>query len=335
MAVEPARPILDRQKSRNPVTTTIDALKQRMALPVIAAPMFLVSGTDMVIAACKSGIMGSFPGTNARTIADLRQWLDVINANLTEEDAPWAFNMIVHNSYGRFEEELALVEEYQPGMVITALGGPHRVTEQVHGYGGLVFADVNSPSFARKAIDKGADGLVLVCAGAGGHTGEYAMLPFIEEVRQFFDGPLIVGGGIGTGQAVRAVEGMGADFAYLGTRFLAAQETLIGDPYRDMVRSSHMEDLIASRAITGALGLWMKASVEAAGLSLDEMSSPAKIDFSGDMHAGSKAWKTVWSAGQGVGQVRVPETMADIIDSLKSGYAGAVAQQKSGSRYLA
>ena len=335
MAVEPARPILDRQKSRNPVTTTIDALKQRMALPVIAAPMFLVSGTDMVIAACKSGIMGSFPGTNARTIADLRQWLDLINANLTEEDAPWAFNMIVHNSYGRFEEELALVEEYQPGMVITALGGPHRVTEQVHGYGGLVFADVNSPSFARKAIDKGADGLVLVCAGAGGHTGEYAMLPFIEEVRQFFDGPLIVGGGIGTGQAVRAVEGMGADFAYLGTRFLAAQETLIGDPYRDMVRSSHMEDLIASRAITGALGLWMKASVEAAGLSLDDMSSQAKIDFSGDMHAGSKAWKTVWSAGQGVGQVRVPETMADIIDSLKSGYAGAVAQQKSGSRYLA
>ena len=317
------------------MTTTIDALKQRMALPVIAAPMFLVSGTDMVIAACKSGIMGSFPGTNARTIADLRQWLDLINASLTDDDAPWAFNMIVHNSYGRFEEELALVEEYQPGMVITALGGPHRVTEQVHGYGGLVFADVNSPSFARKAIDKGADGLVLVCAGAGGHTGEYAMLPFIEEVRQFFDGPLIVGGGIGTGQAVRAVEGMGADFAYLGTRFLAAQETLIGDPYRDMVRSSHMEDLIASRAITGALGLWMKASVEAAGLSLDEMSSPAKIDFSGDMHAGSKAWKTVWSAGQGVGQVRVPETMADIIDSLKSGYVGAVAQQKSGSRYLA
>ena len=316
------------------MTTTIDALKQRMAMPVIAAPMFLVSGTDMVIAACKNGIMGSFPGTNARTIADLRHWLEVIDASLTEDDAPWAFNMIVHNSYGRFEEELALVEEYQPGLVITALGGPHRVTDTVHGYGGWVFADVNSPSFARKAIDKGADGLVLVCAGAGGHTGEYAMLPFIEEVRQFFDGPLIVGGGIGTGQAVRAVEGMGADFAYLGTRFLAAQETLIGDPYRDMVRSSQMEDLIASRAITGALGLWMKASVEAAGLSLDDMGSNAKIDFSGDMHAGSKAWKTVWSAGQGVGQVSVPETMADIINGLKAGYASAVDLQKAGSRYL-
>lgn len=316
------------------MTTTIDALKQRMAMPVIAAPMFLVSGTEMVIAACKNGVMGSFPGTNARSIDDLRTWFDRINASLGPGDAPWAFNMIVHTSYGRFDEELALVEEYQPGLVITALGGPHRVTQQVHRYGGLVFADVNSPSFARKAIDKGADGLVLVCAGAGGHTGEYAMLPFIEEVRQFFDGPLIVGGGIGTGAAVRAVESMGADFAYLGTRFLAAQETLIGDPYRDMVRSSHMEDLIASRAITGALGLWMKASVEAAGLSPDDMSSNAKIDFSGDMHAGSKAWKTVWSAGQGVGQVRVPETMADIIAGLKSGYAAAVESQKSGSRYL-
>jgi nitronate monooxygenase len=160
------------------------------------------------------------------------------------------------------------------------------------------------------------------------------MLPFIEEVRQFFDGPLIVGGGIGTGQAVRAVESMGADFAYLGTRFLAAQETLISDPYRDMVRRSVMEDLIASRAITGALGLWMKASVNAAGLSPDDMQSNAKIDFSGDMHSGSKAWKTVWSAGQGVGQVQAPETVADIIDGLKAGYAKAVDRQKSGSRYL-
>ncbi len=316
------------------MNTTIDALKDRMALPAIAAPMFLVSGTDMVISACKNGVMGSFPGTNARTIDDLRTWFERINASLSERDAPWAFNMIAHSSYSRFDEELALVEEYQPGLVITALGGPHRVTEQVHGYGGLVFADVNSPSFARKAIDKGADGLVLVCAGAGGHTGEYAMLPFIEEVRQFFDGPLIVGGGIGTGQAVRAVESMGADFAYLGTRFLAAQETLISDPYRDMVRRSVMEDLIASRAITGALGLWMKASVNAAGLSLDDMQSNAKIDFSGDMHSGSKAWKTVWSAGQGVGQVQAPETVADIIDGLKAGYAKAVDRQKSGSRYL-
>ena len=275
--------------------------------------MFLVSGPEMVIEACRAGVMGSFPGTNARSITDLRAWFKQINGALTEADAPWAFNMIAHSSYGRFDEEIALVEEFQPGLVITALGGPHRVTEQVHRYGGLVFADVNSPSFARKAVDKGADGLVLVCSGAGGHTGEYAMLPFIEEVRQFFDGPLIVGGGIGNGRAVRAVETLGVDFAYVGTRFLAAQETLISDAYRQMVWDSFMEDIMPSRAITGALGLWMKASVEAAGYSLEDMAATGKLDFSGDMHSGSKAWKHVWSAGMGVGQVTGPETVADIV----------------------
>ncbi len=144
------------------MTSKIDGLKSRMTLPIISAPMFLVSGPDMTIAACKSGVMGSFPGPNARKIEDLRAWFEQISGALTHQDAPWAFNMITHSSYGRFDEEIALVEEFQPGLVVTALGGPHRVTEQVHGYGGLVFADVNSPSFAKKAIDKGADGLVLV-----------------------------------------------------------------------------------------------------------------------------------------------------------------------------
>ena len=316
------------------MTASVDALKARLRLPVISAPMFLVSGPEMVIEACRAGVMGSFPGPNARTIDDLRAWFEQINGALTEDDAPWAFNMIAHSSYGRFDEEIALVEEFQPGLVITALGGPHRVTEQVHGYGGLVFADVNSPSFARKAVDKGADGLVLVCAGAGGHTGEYAMLPFIEEVRQFFDGPLIVGGGIGNGRAVRAVETLGVDFAYVGTRFLAAQETLIPDAYRQMVWDSHMEDIVPSRAFTGALGLWMKASVEAAGYSLEDMAATGKLDFSGDMHSGSKAWKNVWSAGMGVGQVTGPETVADIVQTLTEGYAEAVEAQAKGSRYL-
>jgi len=218
------------------MNTRMDALKSRMILPAIAAPMFLVSNPETVIAACKSGVMGSFPGPNARTAEDLRDWLVQITTAVGPDDAPWAMNMIT-------------------------LGGPHRVTQQVHGYGGLVFADVTSPKFARKALDKGADGLVLVCAGAGGHTGEYAMLPFIEEVRSFFDGPLIVGGGIGTGRAIRAVENLGVDFAYLGTRFLATAETMIPDAYRQMVWQSTMEDLIASRAITGALGNWMRASV--------------------------------------------------------------------------
>lgn len=305
---------------------TVNALKSKLRLPVISAPMFLVSGPDMVIAACKSGVMGSLPGPNARSIEDLRGFFEKINAALGPDDAPWAFNMITHNSYGRFDEELALVAEFKPSLVITALGGPHRVTDVVHGYGGLVFADVNSPKYAKKAIEKGADGLVLVCSGAGGHTGEYAMMPFIDEVRSFYDGPLIVGGGISTGRAVRAVETLGADFSYIGTRFLAAPETLISDDYRRMVIDCHMDDLIASRAITGALGNWMRASVEAAGIPLDNMQVDAKIDFSGDMHSGAKAWKHVWSAGQGVGEVSSSETIAQIVDALLFDYAATVAK---------
>ena len=310
------------------------SIKKRLKLPAVVAPMFLVSGPDAVIQSCKEGLMGSFPGPNARTIDDLRSWFEIIDTKLNQKDAPWAFNMITHNSYGRFDQEITLVEEFKPKIVITALGGPHRVTQQVHAYGGLVFADVNSPSFARKAIDRGADGLVLVCTGAGGHTGEYALMPFIDEVRSFFDGPIMVGGGISNGRSIRAAETLGIDFAYIGTRFLAAQETLISDAYRQMVWDSKMEDLIQSRAITGALGNWMKASVEASGLSLDDTKKIAKIDFSGDMHAGSKAWKTVWSAGQGVGNVKKPETIREIIDILKKEYETAVELQSKGSQYL-
>ena len=310
------------------------SIKKRLKLPAVVAPMFLVSGPDTVIQSCKEGLMGSFPGPNARTIDDLRSWFEIIDTKLNQEDAPWAFNMITHNSYGRFDQEITLVEEFKPKIVITALGGPHRVTQQVHAYGGLVFADVNSPSFARKAIDRGADGLVLVCTGAGGHTGEYALMPFLDEVRSFFDGPIMVGGGISNGRSIRAAETLGIDFAYIGTRFLAAQETLISDGYRQMVWDSKMEDLIQSRAITGALGNWMKASVEASGLSLDDTKKIAKIDFSGDMHAGSKAWKTVWSAGQGVGNVKKPETIKEIIDILKKEYEKAVEFQSKGSQYL-
>ena len=310
------------------------SIKNRLKLPAVVAPMFLVSGPDAVIQSCKEGLMGSFPGPNARTIDDLRSWFEIIDTSLNQQDAPWAFNMITHNSYGRFDQEITLVEEFKPKIVITALGGPHRVTQQVHAYGGLVFADVNSPSFARKAIDRGADGLVLVCTGAGGHTGEYALMPFLDEVRSFFDGPIMVGGGISNGRSIRAAETLGVDFAYVGTRFLAAQETLISDAYRQMVWDSKMEDLIQSRAITGALGNWMKASVEASGLSLDDTKKIAKIDFSGDMHAGSKAWKTVWSAGQGVGSVKKPETIKEIIDILKKEYETAVKLQSKGSQYL-
>lgn len=308
-------------KMTSSTSERIDSIKSRLRLPAICAPMFLITGPDMVISACKSGVLGTFPATNARTEDQLVSWLDQISTSVSQADAPWALNMITHNSYGRFDAELDLVRQYKPELVITALGGPHRVTDVVHGYGGLVFADVNSPKFARKAIEKGADGLILICAGAGGHTGEYAMIPFVEEVRTFFDGPIIVGGGIGTGHGIKAVEALGVDFAYLGTRFLACQESLINDDYRQMVWDSQMEDLIASRAITGALGNWMRASVEAAGLTEEAMKAVAKIDFSQDMHAGTKAWKHVWSAGQGVGLVNTPESVADVVETLVRQYS--------------
>ena len=316
------------------IADKLKKIKKNLCLPAIAAPMFLVSGPSLVIDACKSGIVGSFPGPNAKNIKDLRNWFKKISSGLSEAHAPWAFNMITHSSYGRFDQELLLVEEFQPKIVITALGGPHRVIPQVHKYGGLVFADVNSPTFAKKALDKGADGLVLVCAGAGGHTGEYALMPFVDEVRQFFDGPLIVGGGIGNGKAIRSVENLGVDFAYLGTRFLATRETLISDEYRNMVFNSHMEDLVLSRAITGALGNWMIDSIKAAGLSLEETKNVAKIDFSGDMHSGTKAWKTVWSAGQGVGAITKSETVSDVVNTLFSEYKESVFEQLAGSKYI-
>ena len=309
-------------------------IKKSLSLPIVAAPMFLVSSPSLVIQACKSGVIGSFPGPNARNIEELRHWFKKISENLSWNDAPWAFNMITHSSYGRFNQELSMVEEFKPKIVITALGGPHRVITQVHKYGGLVFADVNTPTYAKKALEKGADGLVLVCSGAGGHTGEYAVMPFIDEVRKFFDGPLIVGGGIGNGKAIRSIENLGVDFAYLGTRFLTTRETLISDAYRDMVFNSHMEDLVLSRAITGALGNWMIDSIKAAGLSPEETKNIAKIDFSGDMHSDTKAWKTVWSAGQGVGSITKNETVSDVVNSLKSEYKKAVFEQLSGSEYL-
>lgn len=318
---------------KDSVQSQLSAMKARMRLPVIAAPMFLVSGPKLVIEACRAGVMGAFPAPNARNIDDLRDWLDEVSGVLSGDHAPFALNMITHTSYHRFEAELELVQEYKPGLVITALGGPHRVTDAVHGYGGLVFADVNSPRYARKAIEKGADGLVLVCAGAGGHTGEYAMLPFIEEVRGFYDGPLVVGGGISSGRAVRAVEQLGVDFAYLGTRFLSTAESMIGDAYREMVWQSQMEDLIASRAVTGALGNWMRASVEAAGLTEEDMRAEAKLDFSSDMMSDNKAWKTIWSAGQGVGSIKGRETVAEAVASLMQGYAEALVSETGTSPF--
>lgn len=296
-------------------------LKARMRLPAVVAPMFLVSGPQLVSAARKAGLMASFPFPNARTIDVLETWLAATHDN--PADAPFAANMLTHSTYGRFDAELELVSQYRPDVVITALGGPGRVVDTVHAYGGAVFADVNSVGFARKAIEQGADGLVLVAAGAGGHTGAMAGFAFVTAVREFFDGPIMLGGSISHGRAVRAAEVLGADFAYMGTRFIAAEESLADTEYRDMLIAAQFEDLVLSDKLTGAPAHYLRASLERMGL-LDAADRAGGPDFA-DSENQAKAWRDVWSAGHGVGSVTRSQPVREIVDALADEYRAACA----------
>ena len=295
---------------------------EALRAPVIVAPMFLVSGPELVIESCRSGLVGSFPTQNARTLEDLDGWLGAIRRGIVDvEDPQWAVSMIVHPSYDRFPQELELMTEYQPDTVITALGSPSRVLDEIHDYGGTVFADVMSIHHARKAVDAGADGLVLVCNGAGGHTGTLSPFAFVDEVRQFFDGPLVLGGAISTGQAVRAVEVLGADMAYMGTRFIACPESLANDRYRDILVRSRIDDVTATAAVTGVLCSWLTESLADVGFEQEHLDSKGKIDFS-DVHGANKPWKDIYGAGQGVGQIdsvaSVSEVAEQVIDEYKT-----------------
>lgn len=292
----------------------------RLRAPVIVAPMFLVSGPELVIASCRAGLIGSFPTQNARTLEDLKSWLNSIKTGIAGLENPqWAVSMIVHRSYDRFEQELDLLLQYQPDLVVTALGSPSRVLDEVHGYGGDVFADVMSVDHARKAVAAGADGLVLVCHGAGGHTGTLSPFAFVDEVRNFFDGPLVLGGSISTGSSVRAVETLGADLAYMGTRFIACRETLANDRYRDLLVGSSVENITATSAVTGVLCNWLTESLKEAGFNNEQLTSTAKVDFS-DVHGSHKPWKDVYGAGQGVGVVDRVTTVGDVADQIVEEY---------------
>ncbi|WP_201574528.1 nitronate monooxygenase family protein [Psychrobacter sp. H8-1] len=295
----------------------VSTLYERMRLPVIVAPMFLISGPDITIAAAKAGIIGCFPAPNARTIDILEEWLDQIAAELhgTEYEGMWAMNMIVHKSYDRFEEELALVERYKPKFVVTALGSPKRVLERVHAFGGKVFADVINAEQAEKAVAAGVDGLILVCSGAGGHTGKYSAFAFVEEVRRFYDGPIIVGGAIQSAKSIAALLALGADFAYMGTRFISCPESLVTDDYRNMLVDSKMSDIVTSDVVSGVMANWLKASLEKSGFDLKSAKGSTEIDFS-DIHGESKAWKDTWGAGHGVSATECVESVAEVVDSL-------------------
>ena len=317
--------------------TLPDAIRDQTVLPAIAAPMFLVSGPELVSAACRAGIIGSFPAPNAREIETLDAWMSQINDEIAEARrrdpdariAPWAANMVVHPTYERRDAELELICEYQPEMVITALGSPAPVVEPVHDYGGIVFADVNSLEFARKAAQTGVDGLILVSSGAGGHTGEIAGFAFLEEVRRFFDGFVVLAGGISSGRAIRAAQTLGADLAYMGTRFIPAAESMAPEGHKQMVVDSTLEDIVTTDAITGVDANMLVPSLEENGLDPEELQSKEEVDFE-DPHGRSKAWKDIWSAGQGVGMSRDVEPVADIVDQLAAEYAEAVRRERGG-----
>lgn len=293
-----------------------------LRLPVFAAPMFLVSGPDMVIAACRAGIAGAFPTPNCRTSADLDQWMGTITGALKPGDGPWIANMITHSTNARLAEDLRLVAEYKPPVVITALGSPRPVMETVKGYGGLVFADVVNMTLARKAAEAGVDGLACVSAGAGGHTGHLSPFAFISAVRDFFDGYVAVGGGVGDGAGVAGAVAAGADFVYMGTRFLAAAESLAQAEYKQMVVDAGPDDLTVSAAVTGTPASWLKPSLRAAGLDPDNLGGPAVRDYSGG--SSQKRWKDIWAAGQGLGAVRGIEPVSDIVARLEAEYAMAL-----------
>ncbi|PZO07589.1 MAG: nitronate monooxygenase [Alphaproteobacteria bacterium] len=300
------------------MTTPFDTLR----LPVFAAPMFLVSGPEMVIAACKSGIGGAFPTPNCRTVEDLDQWMGRITDALVPGDAPWIANMITHSTNTRLAEDLRLVGEYKPPVVITALGSPRPVMETVKAYGGLVFADVISMKLARKAAEAGVDGLACVSAGAGGHTGHLTPFAFISAVRDFFDGYIAVGGGVGDGAGIAGAVAAGADFVYMGTRFLATEESMAQPAYKQMVVDAGPDDLVVSAAVTGTPASWLKASLRAAGQDPDNLGGPAERNYSSN--GDPKRWRDIWAAGQGVDSVRAIEPLLQVVEQLSLEYQAAV-----------
>lgn len=307
----------------------------RLSLPLICSPMFLASGPELVLAQCKAGIAGTFPALNARPSSLLDSWLERIRLELATWDAanpqrlsaPFGVNLILHKSNDRQEEDLARVVAHQVPLVITSVGRPDRVAERVHAYGGLVFHDVISVDHARKAVAAGADGLVLVCAGAGGHGGTLSPFALLSEVREFWDGPLALAGAISGGRSLRAAEVMGADFGYMGTRFIATQESGADAGHKEMVVKDHAADILYTPVFSGINANYLKNSVLAAGIDPDGLHG-SQNGGKDDLFAGQnkpKAWKDVWSAGQGIGTIHDIPTVAELVGRMRREYAEAAA----------
>ena len=311
-----------------------ESLKTRLSIPAVAAPLFIISNPDLVIAQCKAGIVGSFPSLNARPAETLEIWLQKITRELDEYNAahpdkpaaPFAVNQIVHNSNDRLEHDLELCVKYKVPIVITSLGAKTFVNEAVHSYGGLVFHDVINDRFARKAIEKGADGLIAVAAGAGGHAGAVSPFALVQDIREWFDGPLLLSGAIANGAAILSAQAMGADLAYIGTPFIATKEANAVDAYKDMIVDSSSEDILYSSLFTGVHGNYLRPSVERAGLDPNnlETADASSMDF-GSESKKLKSWKDIWGSGQGIGSVEEVLPTGQLVDRLAHEYAIAKA----------
>lgn len=306
-----------------PLPAPFDTLR----LPVIAAPMFIVSNPELVIAQVRSGIVGSFPALNARPASQLDEWLCKIEEETEGCAAPFAVNLIVHKSNNRLQDDLAVLEKHKVPLVITSLGAIPEVNAAVHGWGGSVFHDVIDNRFARKAVEKGADGLIAVAAGAGGHAGTQSPFALVQEIRSWFDGPLALSGAISCGRSILAAQAMGADFAYIGSSWIATSEANAAEGYKQAIVDSHASDIVYSSLFTGVHGNYLRSSILASGLDPDNLPEGDKsaMDFGSGGNTAAKAWKDIWGAGQGVGAVERIESVADRVAALEAEYRSAVA----------
>ena len=315
---------------------SLPPILSRLRIPVIGAPLFIISNPQLVIAQCTAGIVGSFPALNARPQSQLDEWLHEITEALAEHDAkhpdrpaaPFAVNQIVHRSNDRIEADLAACSKWKVPIVITSLGARPELNEAVHGWGGITLHDIIDDRFARKAIEKGADGIIAVASGAGGHAGRWSPFALAQEIRAWFDGPLILSGSIATGGAVLAAQAMGADLAYIGSPFIATDEARAADEYKQEIVASGAADIVYSDLFTGIHGNYLKGSIVRAGLDPEalERSDPSAMKFGSGDGGSAKAWKDIWGSGQGIGAIDKVRPAAELVDILADQYAAAKAR---------
>jgi nitronate monooxygenase len=304
-------------------------LEQRLRLPIVAAPMFLVSNPQLVLACCHSGIVGSFPALNQRESSGFKAWLEEIEAGLDKQSAPYAVNLIVHGSNPRLQADLAICVQHRVPIVITSLGAAKEVVDAVHSYGGLVFHDVTTLRHAEKAAEAGVDGLIAVAAGAGGHAGTWSPFALIAEIRQFFDKTLLLAGCLNQGHEVLAAQLLGADLAYMGTRLIATQENAASPAYKQMLLDARAADIIHTPAVSGVPASFMRQSLEQAGYDLKQLQNKGEVNYGEKlkpMDEEAKAWKTVWSAGQGVGTIDDLPSVAELVQRLDHEYRAALSR---------